>query len=521
MDSERIPCSELQGILIIPLIVFTPLGVIKEFDLKDTGRENIFETVWRFFASLKLAIVLLLILAVTSIIGTLIEQNVEPAKNIQLLTRVFGVESAPTVYNILARLGFMDMYHSWWYTTLLTLFSLNLAICSLEKLPNTWRLVKKPIIPLSTDAMKNMPIKMETTINTNLDTAREEILNSLRALRYNVFETSQEGGYQLYTQKGSYSRLGAYVVHCGILLILAGAIIGARFGFKGFINLPEGGATDVVYKNSGEAIPLGFTIRCNWYETKYYEGSDTPLEFQSELVIFDGGREVIKKQIEVNDPLRYKGITFYQSSYGMIPDAVGEFILKLTTGRNKEQILHLRFGDTFEFPDADIKGRIVDFSPALGRNPVTGELVTYADTMSNPAVKIEFKTKEGSGERNFSGWILKRYPETGNLPDGHKIEFVDYWGVEYTGLQVAKDPGIGIIYSAFIIMGVGLYIAFFMSHKRIWVMVSPERAGKGNSVRVMIAGSATKNRVALERQIEHILSKVSKVTGQRQQSKKG
>lgn len=484
-------------------------------------KKNIFEIVWGFFASLKLAIVLLLLLAITSIIGTIIEQNVEPAKNIQLLSKVFGVETAPTVYNIFAKLGFMDMYHSWWYTTLLTLFSLNLAICSLEKLPKTWKLVKKSITPLTEDAMRNMPIKKEVIIKTGVNIAKEEILNSLRASRYNVFETSDEGGHQVYTEKGNYTRLGVYIVHCSILLILAGAIIGSRFGFKGFINLPEGGATDVVYKNSGEAIPLGFTVKCNWYDTKYYEGSDTPLEFQSELVIFDNGREVIKKQIEVNDPLTYKGITFYQSSYGMIPDTMGEFILKVRSNRGNERILNLRFGDTFEIPDTGITGRIVDFSPALGRNPATGELVTYADTMVNPAVEIEFSTNEG-GQHNFRGWILRRYPETGNLPGGHRIEFVDYWGVEYTGLQVAKDPGVGVIYSAFIIMGLGLYIAFFMSHKKIWVRLSTEKTGGGNSVRVMIAGSATKNRLALEREIEHILSRASEAIEQRKsQTKKG
>ncbi len=490
--------------------------------MADREKTNIFEGLWGFFASLKLAIVLLLLLAVTSIIGTIIEQNVEPAKNIQLLSKIFGVEMAPTVYNIFVRLGFMDMYHSWWYTTLLTLFSLNLAICSLEKLPKTWKLVKKPLTPISESAMKSLPIKKEVTIKTNLNVAKDEILNSLRASRFHVFEATDEDGIQLYTQKGNYTRLGVYIVHCSILLILAGAIIGARFGFDGFINLPEGVASDVVYKRSGDPIPLGFTIKCNWYDTKYYIGSDTPQEFQSELVIFDSsGREVLKKQIEVNAPLTYKGITFYQSSYGMIPNALGEFILKVISNKGNERILRLQFGDTFEIPEAGVKGKIVDFSPALGRDPMTGELVTYAETMINPAVAIEFSMKgESHEESGFKGWILRRYPETGNLPGGHKIEFVDYWGVEYTGLQVSKDPGVGIIYFAFIIMGLGLYVAFFMSHKKIWVMLATEKSGGRNSVKITIAGSASKNRLALERQIEHILSRASDAIGQRQPQKK-
>jgi len=480
-------------------------------------KKNIFERIWGFFASLKLAIVLLLLLAVTSIIGTVIEQNVEPAKNIQLLTKIFGVRTAPTLYNIFVRLGFMDMYHSWWYTSLLTLFALNLTICSLERLPKTWRLIKRPITPLPEDTMKGMPIKREMKIKTSLTTARDEIVNALRKARYNVFEASDEGGVQLYTQKGNYTRLGVYVVHCSILLILGGAIIGARFGFDGFLNLPEGGASSYAYTRSGEPVPLGFTIKCNWYDTRYYPGTDTPQEFQSELVILENGREVLKKRIEVNNPLKYKGFTFYQSSYGMIPDAEGEFILKVINNKGEERLLYLHLGDSFEIPGTGIRGKIVDFSPALGRDPSTGELITYADTMVNPAVAIQFNIEGGAhgADNGFKGWILRRYPETGLLPGGSKVEFIDYWGVEYTGLQVSKDPGVWIIYLASIIMGIGLYIAFFMSHRKIWVRLTVERSGGENSVRVLIVGSTSRNRLALERQVEHILERATETIKQR------
>ncbi|MCK5505704.1 MAG: cytochrome c biogenesis protein ResB, partial [Thermodesulfovibrionia bacterium] len=61
-----------------------------------------FETVWKFFASVKLAIFLLIILALSSIIGTIVEQQAEPAKNITLLAKFFGDAFAPTVYNIFA-----------------------------------------------------------------------------------------------------------------------------------------------------------------------------------------------------------------------------------------------------------------------------------------------------------------------------------------------------------------------------------------------------------------------------------
>ncbi len=477
---------------------------------------SVFDEVWNFFASVKLAIVILIILALTSIIGTIIPQQAKKA--IQFLTKIFGDNTAPTVYNLFLKFDFMDMYHSWWFITLLLLFCINLTVCTLERFPKTLRFVKTPLRPLKENVIRALPVRKELKVKSDFKTTKDEILNSLNTSGYRAFEATEGDGVQLYSQKGKYTRFGLYIVHLSILLIFVGTIIGARFGFDGFLNLHEGGESDVVYTNAGERVPLGFTIKCNWYNTDYYTDSDTPQEFRSELVIFDGGREVLKKVIEVNHPLKYKGITFYQASYGMIPDAVGEFILKVTPNGGQGDTIRLQFGESFEIPNANIRGTIVDFSPALGRDPITGKLITYTETMVNPAVAINFEI-EGSGDdavkNKFNGWILKRYPEIGMLPGGHKIEFIDYWGVEYTGLQVSRDPGVGLIYFAFTIMTLGLYVALFMSHKKIWVSLTPDTSGKRDFVRISIGGSASKNKFSFEKEIEKILSRASRAIEER------
>ena len=45
-------------------------------------------------------------------------------------------------------------------------------------------------------------------------------------------------------------------------------------------------------------------------------------------MVLENGKEVLKKTIEVNDPLTYKGLTFYQSSYGPAGDPVYQFRVK-------------------------------------------------------------------------------------------------------------------------------------------------------------------------------------------------
>jgi cytochrome c biogenesis protein len=82
------------------------------------------------------------------------------------------------------------------------------------------------------------------------------------------------------------------------------------------------------------------------------------------------------------------------------------------------------------------------------------------------------------------------------------VEFLDLWGVQYTGLQVRKDPGVWIIYLASLAMTIGLFIAFFMSHKKLWVRIVED---KGNT-KLYVAATSNKNRAAFERKIEKMIS---------------
>ncbi len=468
----------------------------------DTDKKPFLDRLWDFFASVRLAIVLFALIAVSSIIGTVIEQNAPAEKNIIVLKRLVGDSLAPAFYRILEAAGFMDMYRSWWFVTLLMLFAINLIVCSLERLPRILRLMREPIRPLDSDK-RNFPIKKVLRVKGSPEELREEVLKVVKAIGVKAENSPlKDGGYQLYGQSGNWSRLGVYITHLSILIIMIGAVIGIFFGFKGFLNLPEGYTSDVAYARDGTPHPLGFSVRCDDFEVEFYGMSEMPKDYKSWLTVIKNGREVMRKVIEVNEPLKYGGYTFYQSSYGMVPNARGIFILKLTGPGMKTETVFKRLGETFQIPGTNIIGYIKDYSPALAfdRN---GNPYTYTDMMNNPAVYVEFK--EGD-KIKYAGWILKRFPRTWTLPDGNRVEFVDYWGVQYTGLQVRKDPGVWVVYLGCIIMAIGLYVAFFMSHKRVWVFVT--RDGKESAITLL--ATANKNRGALERKIEASLKRLQR-----------
>src|SRR3990172_3759402 len=96
--------------------------------------KTVIDKIWDIFASVKLAVVIFSLIALTSIVGTVIEQQADPEKNVKLLMKMFGIghEAAHSFLGVLDKLGFTDTYHSWWFLALLLLFAANLIICSLE-----------------------------------------------------------------------------------------------------------------------------------------------------------------------------------------------------------------------------------------------------------------------------------------------------------------------------------------------------------------------------------------------------
>lgn len=469
--------------------------------MEKENNKKLTDRVWDFFASIKLAIAVFAVIALTSIVGTVIEQRADPERNIQILSKIFGESLGPTMFSIFDKLGFMDMYHSWWFTGLLIIFSVNLIICSLERLPKTLKLVREPLSPVSEEQIRKFLISKEVVLKAKPEKIKDHVAMAIGSIGFkNFHEIKEDRGYQFLSQKGRYGRLGVYVTHFSILIILIGAILGIRFGFNGYLNLPEGAVSNAAFSGMDREIPLGFEIRCDNFDVEFYGNSDMPKEYRSWLTVIKDGRVVVQKSIVVNDPLVYEGITFYQASYGFIPENAGRGILLLNVSsrEGKTADIELRLGDSFQIPGTNISGKVLDFSPALKLDE-HGHAFTYANQMNNPAVLIAFTD---SGKPTYTGWIVRRYPETGQLPEGHRVVFRDYWGVEYTGMQVRKDPGVWVVYLGCIAMSIGLFIAFFISHKRIWVKIIEDK----NNSRLLIGAIAHKNRIALEKKTDKLIS---------------
>lgn len=442
------------------------------------------DRVWNFFISVKLAIVTLIVLAATSILGTIIEQNQPPEKYHQIYE--------DWSFALFDRLNLFDMYHSKWFLLMLVLFTVNLSCCTIDRFPKMLKVVRNPRTKLDENLERTLSLvdrwKKKGTLPEWAGKYSEALSSSFAKPKV----TEADGQVHLYAENGVASRFGVYVTHLSIIIIFIGAIFGNVAGFKGYVNIPEGDAITKVPVRGGTLIQdLGFTVRCNAFSLETYP-SGQPKAYKSDLSVIEGGREVVRKTIVVNDPLQYKGIWFYQSSYGQ----AGGVTAQVTVARKDGTPVN-RLALAANEP-----------VPIEGYGVVRG--VDYSENFQGmgPALQV---TVEKSGQPAASFWLVQGRPDLDRQrADSLAFSFGGLSSKMFTGLQVAKDPGVNIVWLGCALMVIGLIMAFFLSHQRVWVRLAQGTDGR---VEVVLAGSASRNRLAFEKRFEKLQTGV-KAAGQ-------
>jgi len=424
-----------------------------------------FKALYDFFSSVKLAIFLLLTLAVTSIVGTIIEQQQNPEK--------YLMEYGPTAYKIMKFLGFTDVYHSWWYISLLTLLAVNLVVCSIKRLPKIWKVAMEPRKTFPQGFEKNLKISHSITLFAPKDEIKNKLVEALKRLKYKVeVVKDDEKEAHIFADKHVFARFGVYIVHLGVLIVLIGGLVTAIFGFRGYMNLAEGTSSNLVSFFSGpKIIELPFYVKCNKFTIDFYP-SGMPKAYISDLTIIENGKPVLEKEIKVNEPLKYKGIYFYQASYGQ-----GEAILKIKDKKGV-RVVGVAFGQPVKFGDG-IYLRVVSLDGNTGTIGV--ELIEHGKVI-NATIRPFIFYKVPGTDKSFS--------------------MVDFKPVFYTGLQVSKDPGTWIVWVGSTILIIGLVVAFFVPHRRVWARV--EAKGE-NKTRLVIGGLTNKGTEGLAQDLEKVL----------------
>lgn len=286
--------------------------------------------------------------------------------------------------------------------------------------------------------------------------------------------------------------MGVYVIHSSILLLFIGALIGGLFGFKANMQLDEGETSDTAFiVKKRIPVNIGFSIKCNDFFVKFYD-TGAPEEFRSTLTIIENGKESFTKDIRVNHPLRYKGINIFQASYGTAqPDSVALEIIRLSDKDVTSKTI--KIGQEIQLPEDQGVFKLEGFLPHFDfRGNNLGEAfigkITQKDGNSfQIALPIKFPTFDKMRKGTFA-FVVKKFEQK-----------------YYTGLQVTKDPGIWYVYSGFILMIIGCWITFFMSHQSYFIEIEKN---KTNRSKISISGTTNRNSQGMKLKIQKIATKL-------------
>lgn len=437
------------------------------------------------FSSVRFTIAICILLAVVSLLGTVVPQNAGPEDYVRMYGDVLGP--------LVERAGLTDVYHTPGFILLLCLLAANLVACTGKRFPGVWRSLRREIaVPADREFTKwrnrDGFVLEQAATDGDWDPAGLA-LQLAGALGKAGRETVLPSGARLFLfERNRISRVGPYVAHVSILLILAGALVGAWFGFKGNMILAEGEAEDSVWLvREHEELGLGFQLRCNRFVVEQYPGG-APREYRSEVSVLDEEGNLIRDAvIRVNHPLSFRGITFYQSTYGELSTLVLDVKERLS---GKQARVETEPRTPFPLPgDSGDRAWVVGFRENMKIPRQMVEMTKFDRGSLGPAVQVGvFSPDSGFGE---PFWVLKNFPELEAARDGkYLFSLADFRSTPYTGLQVASDPGTPLVWTGCILLVVGFFLSFLLDHEVLWVFAEHEGGGR---VAVRVAGRATRH----------------------------
>jgi cytochrome c biogenesis protein len=444
-------------------------------------------TLWKLFTSVKLTLGLLIVLAVISILGTVIPEVAD--------------RLSPGLVNILSSLRLFDMYHSMGFRLIIGTLVLNLIVCSLDRFPAAWKRFRS-----APNLDRSKPLD-DTPPHRNLSAAAklEEVLplaaGILRTKYRRFHQKESDNEVVLYAEKGRFSHLGVYLVHLSVLIILVGSIVGSLFGFEAYVDIPEGETVNTVRLRKNQAVKtLPFAVRCDRFSVEFYDNG-APKEYRSDLTFLEDGKAALQGVLRVNHPITFEGIAFYQASYGSLAGNKAHISIR-REGNTAPDVLDVEIERPYDLPDHGGQFMVFD---------------ARADFMKmGPAVQIAVKPPEGEVvhfwvfqnidliKQRFPG-LFERFPKFN--PGAYKPYVFSLESVSlkyYTGLQVSRDPGVPLVWAGFFLIMIGLFVTFFSSHRSIWIRMASTKHG----LNIRIAGRANKNPVGLERELDRLTSKL-------------
>ena len=387
----------------------------------------------RFLADLRFSITILLIIAVFSIIGTIIEQDqsIETYKlNYPLTEKVFGFLS----WDIILYFGFDHTYKTWWFISCIVTFGLSLFSCTILQQFPALKIARRCQFFRMSNQFKKLKICARLR-----NSKFHKLLFQIRRTNYSLFHQKNI----IYAYKGLMGKIAPLIVHFSMILVLAGTLVGAITGFRAQEIIPKTETfhiQNVLNSGSFSTIPKVLSrVNDFWI---IYNSDNSIVQFYSDISVLDtDGNEINRKTIFVNSPIQYKGVNYYQTDWNLI---------SLRLEDRNSQIL--------QYPLIKLlnsKTRLWITWVPIDKNLDQGLILLIDNLQGYYSVYTE------------SGKFLGNLETNEVLRNHFSIALIDT--VTTTGLQIKTDPGIPIIYLGFFSLILSTFISY-ITYSQIWVV---------------------------------------------------
>jgi len=299
---------------------------------------------FELLGSMRFAVSLLMFICVASLVGTVLQQNRSSNNYIDQ----FG----PFWFEVFDKFSIWHVYNSWWFLLIMAFLVISTSVCLTRNAPKMLRDARSFREHVRGGSLRAFPHRVETEAPTDVPQTAAGLTALLKRMGYAVRERQDSTGVLLAAKKGSANRLGYVFAHAAMVIICIGGLLDSElpvrlqvmFGgkkpivenmlisevpesgrlsvdnpsFRASVLVPENGqaSTAVVMVGDGALVqPMPFTLKLKKFVVDYYS-TGMPSRFASEVEVTDPDTgKSFDSTIEVNEPLRFKGMTVYQSSF--------------------------------------------------------------------------------------------------------------------------------------------------------------------------------------------------------------
>ncbi len=384
-----------------------------------------------WLSSLKIAILLLILIAISCAVGTTIPQQESDQFYYEFFNKnpFLGVING----NILLLLALNHVYTSFWFLLLLTWLGISLAVCSFKRQLPMLKSALNWVDYKSTRQIAKLSIA-KTIKTNNPSKSLEKLTTKLREQGWNVIEKDR----RIAARKGVIGRLGPILIHLGMILLMIGATYGSLTGENIEKFLVPGRSIDLLDRNEEKRL----TIELKKFKIER-DSKGRAEQYRSLVTLIEPNGIAQDKEISVNYPLRYKGLTLYQADWSLAA---------ITIQIENSPKLQIPIQSIPELGE-QVWGTTIP-TKSNGEDPI---LLTVNNELGPVSIYDNDGTKLSMLSTNKEAKEIK----------GSLLKVINV--IPSSGLLLKRDPGVPLVYTSFAIILVGGCLSI-ISTKKIWAL---------------------------------------------------